>query len=516
MKNQNLALNLILLLILVLGLGLRLFDLTDQPIDFHATRQLRGAIIARGMYYEMMPDADPAQRQQAIAFWQSTGQYEPSILERLTAITYLLTGGETMWIARLYNILFWMVAGFFLYLLAYRMTLSSTEDQPTQQESNRAKGIALIALAYFLVLPFAVQASRTFQPDPAMVMWMVLYLYALYFWSENHSLSYALAAGIFAGLAVLTKAVVAFPVAAAAVALVIYTHRKKLFPAIILDPHVWLMAALMILPTLVYYLLRGERVSEYFSSWTLALSHLLLQPTFYLRWLNLVQKLVGWLPLVAAGVSLLVARPREKALLIALWGGYLLYGLFLPYQMYTHSYYHLMLVPIVALSLVPVSRAVLERYAFQAKKAQQVILLVAAIGWLALNSQLALQTALNQDYRNEPAYWQEISSYLPGDGKIIALTQDYGYRLMYYGWRKVILWPNRGEQNLNQLRGSEKEFENYFEKRTQGISYFLITAFRQFDDQPDLKQWLYDHYTVLVESPGYIIFDLTRALQPNS
>ncbi len=495
---------------------MRLFDLTDQPIDFHATRQLRGAIIARGMYYEMLPAADPAQRQQAIAFWQSTGQYEPPLLERATAIIYLLTGREIIWIARLINIIFWIVAGIFLYLLARRISLTSSDDPSSEQEAKLASASALIALAYFLVLPFAVQASRTFQPDPGMVMWLVIYLYALFRWSETHQFKFALLAGVFAGLAVLTKAVVAYPVGAVAVALVIYTHRKKLLPNLFLDPHVWLMAALMVLPTLVYYLSRGDRASEYFISWTLALSHLLLQPTFYLRWLNLVQELVSWLALLAAAVSLLVARPRERVLLIALWAGYLLYGLFLPYQMYTHSYYHLMLVPIAALSLAPISRAVLERFAFNAKKTQQVLLTIAAIGWLVMNSQLALQTALNQDYRDEPAYWQEISSHLPGDGKIIALTQDYGYRLMYYGWRKVILWPNRGEQNLNQLRGSEKEFQSYFEKRTQGISYFLITAFRQFDDQPDLKEWLQSRYPILAESPGFIIFDLTQPLQPNS
>ena len=39
------------LLILAAGLALRLFDLTDQPLDFHPTRQLRSAIIERGMYY---------------------------------------------------------------------------------------------------------------------------------------------------------------------------------------------------------------------------------------------------------------------------------------------------------------------------------------------------------------------------------------------------------------------------------------------------------------------------------
>ncbi len=495
------------------GIGLRLFDLTDQPIDFHPTRQLRGAIIARGMYYQMLPDADPALRQQAIAFWRSTGQYEPSILERITAVTYLITGRETIWVARLYNILFWTIAGVYLFLLAVRMSLSSADKLSDGNKRNQAIAIAFIALAYFLILPFAVQASRSFQPDPGMVMWLVIYSYALYRWGETHQLKFALAAGFLAGIAVLTKAVVAYPIAATAVAMTISTHRKKVFPNLFLDRQVWLMAIIMVLPTLVYYLTREERAIEYLGSWTLALSHLLFQPIFYLRWLNLVQQLVGWVALIASAVGLFVARPHERTLLLALWIGYLLYGISLPYQMYTHTYYHLMLVPIVALSLVPVSRAVLTSFVFNGSRAQKIILLIAALGWLGLNITTSLHIAMSQDFRHEPAYWQEISSHLPTGGKIIGLTQDYGYRLMYYGWRKVILWPNRGEINLNELRGSQKEFQSFFEKRTQGISYFLITSFRQFEDQPDLKEWLYDHYPILADRPGYLIFDLTQPVQ---
>ena len=42
----------------------------------------------------MLPDIDPQTRQQAIAAWNSAGQYEPSILEYLVAQTYRLTGDE--------------------------------------------------------------------------------------------------------------------------------------------------------------------------------------------------------------------------------------------------------------------------------------------------------------------------------------------------------------------------------------------------------------------------------------
>ncbi len=128
----------------------------------------------------------------------------------------------------------------------------------------------------------------------------------------------------------------------------------------------------------------------------------------------------------------------------------------------------------------------------------------------------ALVPLYGRDDRSEPAYWQEIASYLPADGKIIALTQDYGYRLMYYGWRKVVLWPNRGELRLSVLRGSDKKFQEFFSKRTEGKRYFLVTAFNQFEDQPALKEMLYENFPILTEGTGYIIFDLMQKKPVNT
>jgi beta-galactosidase/beta-glucuronidase len=135
-----------------------------------------------------------------------------------------------------------------------------------------------------------------------------------------------------------------------------------------------------------------------------------------------------------------------------------------------------------------------------------------AMVWIIFPAWVSITEQNKSDYRHEPVYWQEIASYLPTDGKIVALTQDYGYRLMYYGWRKVKLWPNRGERNLSSLRGSNKEFEGYFTKRTDGKDYFLITAFGQFRDQEDLQQMLYDNYPIHAEGDGYLIFNLTQPI----
>jgi hypothetical protein len=60
------------------------------------------------------------------------------------------------------------------------------------------------------------------------------------------------------------------------------------------------------------------------------------------------------------------------------------------------------------------------------------------------------------------------------------------------------------------LRGSEKEFDDLFQKRIEGKRYFLITSFNQFEDQPDLKAMLSEHYPLLAQGPGYLIFDLAQ------
>jgi 4-amino-4-deoxy-L-arabinose transferase-like glycosyltransferase len=482
------------ILLLALGLGLRLYDLTDQPLDFHPTRQLRGALIARSMYYQMLPNADPQARQIAVGIANTTGQYEPSIVEKIVAITYLVLGREVLWVSRIYTSLFWLIGGVALYDLARRMTAFSG---------------ALVALAYYLILPFAVQASRSFQPDPGMVMWIILSVYALYRWGEKPSWKWAILAGALGGMALLTKVVAGYIVGGAAVAVVLSTLGLRRFWR---NPQVWSMAVLMVAPSMIYYLSRSGRASAYFSGWTLSLSHLLLEPSFYARWLNLVQDLMGLWVLLLALVGVAISKTRNRILLLGLWVGYGLYGLFLPYQMYTHNYYHLQLVPIIALSLAPLGQLVVERVSKQPKIWQALAVGAALMGVIFLAG-ISITTMNQKNYRSEPAHWQEIAALLPTDGKIVALTQDYGYPLAYYGWRKVQLWPIRGERKLSDLRGISKEFQDFFTKRTEGRSYFLITAFSQLDEQPDLKQYLEEVYPLAAQGNGYLIYDLLHPRQ---
>ena len=156
-----------LLVIFILGFAIRFYDLADLPLDFHPTRQLRSALIARGMYYQTLKDAPADQRAFAIQQWKFLASLEPEFFERVVAFTYQFTG-EKVWIARIYSSLFWLVGALFLFLLARELTSMDG---------------ALAASAFYLFSPYAVIASRSFQPDPLMVMLIIIFWWAVYKWS---------------------------------------------------------------------------------------------------------------------------------------------------------------------------------------------------------------------------------------------------------------------------------------------------------------------------------------------
>jgi len=168
--SPNLVMAIVIVALIVVGLGIRLLDLTDPPLDFHTWRQLRSAIIARGEYYALDTNADPNLRQKAIQLGEGQGQLEPEILETITAIAYWIVGSEELWIPRIFSIVFWMIGGIFLFLLA--------------QKCTSTKG-ASISLAYYLVVPFGVSGSRAILPEPLMVMWIMISAWCLYQWSEK-------------------------------------------------------------------------------------------------------------------------------------------------------------------------------------------------------------------------------------------------------------------------------------------------------------------------------------------
>lgn len=493
---RPLAVRAALILLLALGGLLRLLDLTDPPLDFQPSRQLRNSLVARDIYYRLLPNTDAQTLALAESFRRSVGQYEPPIIEAIVAVTYRFTGGENYAAPRIWGTLFWLLAGLALYDLVRRAT---------------SEWSALAALTFYLILPFSVQASRSFQPDPLMTSAFIIGIYFLYRWSEitnyqlpisqSSSWKYALLAAFFLGLATLVKIVIAFFVGAAAIALVLFTLRKDFWKS----AQVWTMAALMVLPALIFYVfLNSNRSTEYFFSWSVALFKLITSVHFYADWLGFIGSLFGLTVIFASIVGVFLAPPRLRWLLIGLWIGYAAYGLTLPFQMYTHSYYHIQLIPILALGLAAVLNPILEAASAQgpARRVAFVAVILALVGY---QSWVARSVLVAEDFRHEPAFWESVSQSIPADADTIALTQDYGYRLMLWGWRKVTLWPL--STDLAAARNADRDVAARFDELTADKEYFLVTAFNQLDKQPDLKKIL-DGYPVAAEGNGFVLYDL--------
>jgi 4-amino-4-deoxy-L-arabinose transferase-like glycosyltransferase len=485
-------------LILILGFGIRLYDLTDPPLDFHSTRQFWSALIARGMYYEKLDLAPEWQRDLAVSTWQGQPAIEPTIFETIVAATYGLVGDEIIWIPRIYAALFWVIGGLGLFFLARNMT--SVDG-------------GVIAVIFYLFLPFGAIASRSFQPDPLMVSALIWGWWGFFRWTKVRNWQTALVAGLLIGIALLIKSVAVFMLLIGVAAFIIVEFG---FKTALKNRQIWIIAGLSGLPVILYTLyglyfleMESQFQGRFFPE-------LLIDPMHYFRWGSEMTSIVGFSGLFLGLVGIFTfEKTSHRAFVIGLWGGYLLFGLFFPYHFLTHNYYHLPLIPLVALSLAPLA-AVVFKY-IQTRKlhifSQFAIfaILSAAVGLQMWDIRVELARS---DYRHEPPYWEAIADTVGRDHQVVALTQDYGYRLLYYGWLEVHNWPDTGFMKYRDLRGGrEMTFDEWFAKHTTDMDYFLVTRIKELDRQQELRETLYTNYPLIKDGEGYLLFDLGSPLQ---
>jgi Dolichyl-phosphate-mannose-protein mannosyltransferase len=478
------------------GFGVRMVALTNPPFDFHPDRQLMNAITARGMYYQLQTNADPDKRAQAIASWKSQEVYEPPILPGIVAVVYRIIGGEYIWVARVLTSLFWILGGLALFLLVKRFSTSAG---------------AVVALAFYLFQPFGITASRAFQVDPLMVMAILWAAWGLYRWGEEATWRWALAAGLLCGLAILIKVTSAYVLMGMALAIIL--SRFGLVKAL-RNWQVWVVAALSGLPPLLFYIIgSGGGAGQYFSFWTLSFARLLLQPSFYGDLLKMINSLVNLVVFFAALAGVFLLSKKGRSLVMGFWAGYVVYMLSFPFQITTHDYYHLQLIPLLALSLPAWGELAAQRWQAIGGwfwRGAFIAVIIVGCGYPIWLSSRVLQF---DNYSGEAMGWQHIGEQLPSDGRIIGLVHAYGYPLIYYGWREVNSWPLSSDLAMTELRGGNEstDFAQTFQQRTHGFRYFLVTLMGELDAQPQLKAYLADHYQAILQDDGLILYDLATS-----
>ncbi len=490
----------ILAVMLLLGLVIRLYDITDLPLDFHPTAQVCRAITARGLYYNMQPDADPYYREQAIIMWK-VEKIEPPGIDGLAAVSWLIAGEEILWLPRLYSVIFWMAGGIALYMLARDLT---------------SRTGSLVALGVYLFVPFSIIASRTFQPDPLMIALNIFGWWAMYRWHLKGGWKWAILAGLFCGLAIFVKALAVFAVIAGFVGLLLIRGLKNCFK----DIRFWVMGLLAVFPETLFiiygFFIQGSLGNQFVLRF---FSEMWIDPVFYLQWERMLEEVVGLLFLVLALVGIFFHEKPQRRFTIALWGGYFVFAMLFSHWFATHSYYHLTLIPIAAISLAPLADAAAQKF-MERKPSKWLIGIVTAILVIGLGANLwDVRDVLHKvNYRPQQAYWEEIGEKLGRNPSVIALTQDYGYRLEYWGWVKPQYWPYTGDDELRGIDSvTAEQFDQRFAELTDSVQYFLITDFTELAKQPTLAEEL-EKYPIVYENTlggmSYIVYDLFHPLTP--
>jgi hypothetical protein len=255
------------------------------------------------------------------------------------------------------------------------------------------------------------------------------------------------------------------------------------------------------------------------------------QPAFYLQWLGQIDGVTGFSTFVLAVTGIFVARQRGMRLLAGLWLGYFAYGMTFAYHITTHDYYQIPLIPIVALSLSPVAETLFEqanklRAASDSGTSSPGSQGLNRYGSLIIRVTLALLITLvtaiqiwnvrveliRDNWRPDAEFWAMLGEKLGHNDPVLAIAQDYGYRLAYWGWEKVDSWYDSGDLALRALDGRQVNLLQRFQQQVVGKHFLVVTQSNRFDQQPEIKAYVYKTYPIFDEGKGYIIFDLTKQI----
>lgn len=483
------------LVVLVFGLGLavRLYDLDDAPLDFHVTRQLHSALIARGMYYQNLESVPDWQRDMAVTQWRIEGEIEPQLFERLVAWTYDLADGVYLWIPRLYSILFWTLGGIALLWLARQLA---------------GRDGALVAVLFYMLWPYGAIASRSFQPDPLLVALILWSLWALLHWSRRPTWTWTVLTGLLAGFTIYIKLVAMFFIGPAFALFLLFGPDVK---TVLRSPKVWGMALLAVLPYAIYHIngvyvrnfLVGQFSLRFFPQYWI-------DPAWYIRWVGEMTRAVSLeLVLFALLGALLIQRREHRAMVLAMWAGYWLYGMALSHHISTHDYYHLPLYPMVALGLAAVTETVLRRVRGPAWVAVPLVVGVLLFG-MAFKAWDVRATLKRVDYRAEARLWENLGQELGHGVGVVGLLPDYGTALSYYGWIIPTNWMVSDDFDLRERAGQTFDARKLFEEATAGKRFFVVALPDELERQPVLNDILTSHYPVYIEGDGFIVYDLRQ------
>ena len=519
----------LIFIFLLCALAIRLFRADSPLMEFHSVRQYIGATVARDFYFDNNPKIPEWRRDIAKFSKEHTGLLEPQILPMLTAWGYQLTGGEHLWVPRLISSLCWLIGGIFLQRIVAKLV------------SPKA---SLVSLAYYLFMPYAIIGSRSFQPDSMMIMLMLAGLVLVLSYDEQPSTRH-----MWGAITVIAVGMLVRPMALVFVfpPFLFLMAQKNGFFRSLFHRHTVLFAIIPLLPTAAFYFY-GVKNGGFIATHSQGtfIPNLFISSHYWLGWLDMIGRTVGWLPsLIGFFAALFVARGRTKLVLAGLWCGYLAYGLIFNYHIHTHDYYSLPLLPIVAVSLaVAVESPLAKLTALWSSHRRQLLTMTAlcviglgAAAWggkklivrnLSPETKTWLKSAGGfvgfdkkfllfmgrEDKINRVliADYEKIGELIGHSRRAIQLADDNGKSLIYHGEFWGAFWPTAGQisraHNINRkvIGTTIEDFEDIV--LHTDAEFFVVTLLKEFELQENLKIYIQKKYPIFAQGERFIIYRL--------
>lgn len=504
----------LVLTLFVAALAIRLYQVGEPPRDFWTIRQYHNATTARALYFQGNPDVPEWRREVAAThrIWLA----EPPILEYVVSLVYRVVGGERFWVFRILTIGAWVLGGFFLFLAVRRML--------------GFEG-ALTAAAFYLFLPYGVTASRSWQPDPLMVMGVAATMLAIYTYFEKPSVSRLVVAGLVAAIATLFKP------GASVLTLVgmfgFLSLQERGWRRTFLPGPAWMFSAIMLLPPVVIVAVSAWRgwyePGTHFSTYLAPRS--LLTLFFWKGWVGILIRVLTLPGLILAFLAGVLLMPAGKARALV-WGyatGYAVFSLICSFTTPNHDYWHLQVVPLAALCVgaaaVPLWRAILEGPGRPAYRGWVALALGAV--WLLLSVERAPWIG---DRGSSPAEYaamaREIGDAANHSTRVIMLDYDFSNPLRYYAEIAGPVWPQTEAMMYDRQTGKDRavdgsplwntldlpareRFDRFYADGQ--FEYFVVCRLlAELDLQPGLREFL-NQFPIVKQGARYIVYDLRHA-----
>jgi hypothetical protein len=502
-ENQFLARNqlmsiAILIVMFLTAVGIRVYGITNIPMNYHPVKQYRSALTARAMYYSKLVDITDLDKQTAIASLEYIGYLGPPVVDFIAASAYLIYGSEALWLPKLFSVIYWTIGGIFLYFIARRMMNFDA---------------AIISTAIYLLLPFGVLSSQSFQPDPLMIMFMIISLYLIIIFHSEPTTKKLFFAAFISAASILIKPVSLFIIFGAYLGLQI--HYRGLNRNLLRDRYLVIFSLITVIPTALYYgfgmiytTTLDQQAQKSF------LPQLLIQFNYWDGWLKRIKIAVGFDVFIGSMLSMFIfPNSWQKKFVFGMWGGYIVMCLVFSYTISTHDYYHLPLFPIAALSFGPTVTM------FFYKLRQQTNMWYMELGvWIILIVALFLSAGVTvqavqrlPDYHNETLTAGDIGEAVSHSTRTIMLAPYDGKPLMYYGKLAGKHWPywyDIRDEKLWDVKDMLPAERMGMLATDMNPEFFIVTDIEELENQKDLKEYLDETYPVFAHKPEYIIYQI--------